>query len=1176
MKKTIKLVFTAIIFICISAMILCGCNCSNNTGDSTKDKDKGQEPTQTVITVSLPETLAINLFESKVLTAETNSKQAVVYSSSDEAILTVASDSGALTPHKAGTATITATVEGKTAESKVTVSAPEESDISLINVDKEVTVKIGKSSEIETLSFWKEKQLTDVTYTYTSSTTDVVSIDSTGKITGVSKGSATITVSGTKSGVTLGSDTVSITVIDDIVIETSTDSVELYTNTGGDSSLEMQKDVTISVILNDEVVTAPALSIVSSDDDVANVTISSNGGTFVANGKKGSATITISYISPSGTTQQKQIAVTTIHPTKNLTVDGVNYIGKNREGTLLYTPTFTLASVTSAYIGETEYPTRKDNSDIVVDLSGMTASETTYNVVVTADSYDTTYKLTLSVAYYDYLIGTNAEFTDFVTALNGTNYYYAKLTGNVDMQNTTIETANNKLDGSGANNITAFTLDGSGYTLSNLGASSVRGAIAEQISKNSVIKNIAFYNVDASNINAGGLFVYVRNTQFENVYLSISINTAIRASGTISFLSYENVTYNNVVVYLNGTTADKSVNTVSTGATTTAPLGALTSAGYDYTTTPYTNTYAINPVAKTMVMKSSTDETEKYTEGLYTSWAEFAENVSSLPESFSDKMWEINSYGELVFKSMPKKHIHDYVTLDSATGNYTCSCGVSAVNPFKDLQNAGINSFISDFTSSEETTFGVKTYKTTFTDTTPTTITIGSTDTIDSHDYDNAMYFAIKATRNIQFNYSDGNRASKWLLQGTWYLMKLEQRTNSTNGGWRLYMKEIGADDSTYYEMVYDGWRLGDHSVYNGKAHFDYFLTIGILATDSTVVEVTPLYTLADTSSDPFSDKTKVDLSSYVSDPTTTTEKLFDANVYSKTALCSTNTYDNSIGTGNIDSKASDDTYYFAIKGDKKFNFIHDSATIYLLPDVWYIIKLEPIATNGYNMYARALASKNYTSLNSIASWRRGTGSGELSFNSLLVFQCDESVNLELTDFYAEEPTFANAFADLTKVHDSVLSTTNGATLTDGTIGGSSVYKRSSLTNNTAYDKQSLGSNFDMSASGTYNEYYFAIKVNVAYRFGSSGTNANDLSKNLWYMIKLVKRTASGTRGWDVYAKRVLDDDNNYKQISVDNWKVGDHDNFAGNTQPTYFMDVYCIDDSTTFDLYGTAIYAKV
>lgn len=329
---------------------------------------------------------------------------------------------------------------------------------------------------------------------------------------------------------------------------------------------------------------------------------------------------------------------------------------------------------------------------------------------------------------------------------------------------------------------------------------------------------------------------------------------------------------------------------------------------------------------------------------------------------------------------------------------------------------------------------------------------------------------------------------------------------------------------------------------------------------------------------DPFSDKELANITPYATGVTTTTEKLFNSAVYSA-AIANGGT----IGNDNyLDSTTTDLTYYFAVKGDMAFRFA-DSSSPTLDANVWYVVKMvrrTSYTYGGWYLYARNLSSviSSYTQVNT-SDWRLGehtSYNGKAYYNCFLVFNSVSggNINLEFTDFYAETPTFENAFANLTKADSSVLSTANGATMTDVKVGDSDVYKRSDLTN-ADYGAQTLGSTYAMQASGTYSEYYFAIKVTVACRFGSSGTSANDLSKDLWYMIKLVKRP-EGSRGWDVYAKRIMDDDSKYTKIAVDAWKVGDHDSFYGNTQPSYFMDVYCIDGSATFDVYGTAIYAKV
>lgn len=658
-KKLLGWLLTLVSALCVFAFAAC-------SSDPT--------PKEPEITIELQDTLTVGLFKTATLTATTNSEEAVVYTSSDESVLTIA-DNGLITPLKAGTATVRASVEEKFAECAVTVTAPEESEVSIAAVTRTLNLKTTKTATIEAQAYVGEEMIEGTSFTYQSSDETIVTVDNSGVATGVNKGTATITVSGTCKGFSFGSDTVSVTVTEDVTIETSYTQLELYTSA---ASSETPNESALSVVVknNGDEVENPDFQVTSSDDKI----VAYENGKLVAKGTKGSATVTVSYTSALGTEASAEIAVTTIHPTEKKTIATTYSIGLNRGTAIEIEPDFDVVSVLNATIGEEEYPAKFTSGKIVVEMNGVAAADTEYTIIVSADSDDTTYQLTVKAMVYDYLIGEKSEFTAFLKSLNGTEYIYAKLTANVDMENTAVQTANNNADCTGDGIVTAFSLDGAGYTVSNMSAQGVRGAIASRVGRKSVIKNIALNNVEAAGASAGGLFTTVSSISFSNVYVSISVNYCW--GGTIALWSLSDVSYDNVVVYCTSVAdANRTTNGFkdigATGKSTI--LGALTSEGICNAEKNYTNTFAINPVATKMIRGTGTRTNEAssqavkddkgyaveddwndenqlaYTEGLYTSWEAFSKAVGSLPSAFDSAIWKINDDGELVFISMPEK-----------------------------------------------------------------------------------------------------------------------------------------------------------------------------------------------------------------------------------------------------------------------------------------------------------------------------------------------------------------------------------------------------------------------------------------------------------------------------------------------------------------------------------------
>jgi uncharacterized protein YjdB len=114
----------------------------------------------------------------------------ITWSSSNMAVATVSS-SGLVTGVKAGAATITATSEGKSGTASITVPAP----VASVSVSpSSATVQVGKTQQLTaTLKDASGNTLTGRTITWSSSNTAVATVSSSGLVTGVKAGTATIT-----------------------------------------------------------------------------------------------------------------------------------------------------------------------------------------------------------------------------------------------------------------------------------------------------------------------------------------------------------------------------------------------------------------------------------------------------------------------------------------------------------------------------------------------------------------------------------------------------------------------------------------------------------------------------------------------------------------------------------------------------------------------------------------------------------------------------------------------------------------------------------------------------------------------------------------------------------------------------------------------------------------------
>ena len=168
------------------------------TPDEEPTETPDEEPTETpedvaATGIALSETsLSMNVGDSAVLTATVTPEDAtdktVTWTSSDEKVATVAD--GKVTAVANGTATITAaTKNGKTATCTVTVTT----DTAGVKLSR-TSATVGKGSTLSLTATVSPASASDTSLTWTSSNKKVATVDKNGKVKGVKKGTATITV----------------------------------------------------------------------------------------------------------------------------------------------------------------------------------------------------------------------------------------------------------------------------------------------------------------------------------------------------------------------------------------------------------------------------------------------------------------------------------------------------------------------------------------------------------------------------------------------------------------------------------------------------------------------------------------------------------------------------------------------------------------------------------------------------------------------------------------------------------------------------------------------------------------------------------------------------------------------------------------------------------------------
>lgn len=157
--------------------------CKENEPEKVLVESIAVTPDNVVMTVGDKDTLSVGYVP------ENAENKSVVWSSSDEAIVTV--EEGVLTAVAAGDAVITADCDGVTDECIVTVN---EKDIEVESVElnkTEAELVVGETLRLEATVLPEEAS--GLTVTWSSSASEIVSVDDEGNVSALSEGKATIT-----------------------------------------------------------------------------------------------------------------------------------------------------------------------------------------------------------------------------------------------------------------------------------------------------------------------------------------------------------------------------------------------------------------------------------------------------------------------------------------------------------------------------------------------------------------------------------------------------------------------------------------------------------------------------------------------------------------------------------------------------------------------------------------------------------------------------------------------------------------------------------------------------------------------------------------------------------------------------------------------------------------------
>ena len=522
-----------------------------------------------------------------------------------------------------------------------------------------------------------------------------------------------------------------------------------------------------------------------------------------------------------------------------------------------------------------------------------------------------------------------------------------------------------------------------------------------------------------------------------------------------------------------------------------------------------------------------------------------------------------------------KTHNHDYQT--ATEDGYECGCG-TVVNPFDGLVKTKTTFYDSTKVSvSENSLFGGIKYN-------ASDLASGTTFGIDDGSkgleytgYFDKYYFAVRLSEPA--NFIEGSGVT--LAANVWYIVKMEKRTVTTNGGWYAFVKEASESDEAYRNANIADWRMGDHPSFGGRAVFNCFLIFTTENSANYNVEISEFYAEEPEVANPFDGMDKLNLG-YLKNYDEGTFFGDKKYVYDDLASGTVIGEDNGVA---LDSEELYANYYknvyFAVKASEEIGFLDGGGNIInptFKSNVWHVVKMEK-KTRGWNLYIKEFG-KDDSAYAQIAmdGWKLGDHdayNGKAYANVFMAFKSVGGANfaMELSEMYVSEPAITGAFDGMTKVSDSALN--DKASLSDKKFSGGDVYLRENITTNGIVN-QDFGSTYDVLFAGEYTEYRFAIKITEEFCPVVWNDGANSLKANIWYVIKLEKRTGENARGWNVFVKRADLADEAFTQISVDDWTIGNHDAYQGNTRLQYFLNIYTLGSwDKVFDAYATGIWAK-
>lgn len=461
------------------------------------------------------------------LTTNYEGNKTIEWSVENQEVVSV--NDGVVTGLSQGSSKIFATVDGKSAETQVTVM-PFNEEFLVLRLDTyEVSMEIGDSYTVVPVLKYNGKEING-TFTYQSLAPDNLLIDDNGRITALALGNKSCVVTGEFNGYEK-SVAINVNVITNTTLSTSKESVYIYADKDIANDYNNEYQLAVTVKENGVDVENPQVTFVASDgQDVFSVSQSG----FITALNAGSSILTVSYTDSKGALVSKDVAVIVEPVTKEI-VDTLNVETSGEYQIDLNDVINSDAQIKSVYtLTENQLKTKVDYAENKLLFDTVVYGDLTLVV----ETRNVNYNISTHIDWQIYIGKNNLE------KLKGVAGESVFLTEDLD------------LVGQSWNSLTDFygKFDGCGYSIKNLNVADGSGLFK---SFNGNIKNLIIENVQL-NGNSGALAYSSSTASIENVLVIVSsaVNS-VQAGGLFVNAEDGNILIKNSIISVAKTVSDQ-------------------------------------------------------------------------------------------------------------------------------------------------------------------------------------------------------------------------------------------------------------------------------------------------------------------------------------------------------------------------------------------------------------------------------------------------------------------------------------------------------------------------------------------------------------------------------------------------------------------------------------------